>query len=100
MSRYLILSVKPYDFENKDGERVQGAKIAYINKKPSTRENEAGHPPMLVNTSNTNLLECINVVPGIYELEFEQVTGKNNKPEILLSEAECCSPVDLLQLFE
>lgn len=99
MSKHLVLSINSYDFENRKGERVQGAKVAYINKKPSSREKEIGFPPLLVNVSNPELVSNFEEVPAIYEMDFEQVTGKNNKPEIILANAELISPVDLQELF-
>ena len=99
MSKHLVLSVKPYDFENKQGNRVLGAKVTYINKKPSSRDKELGFPPLIVNVSDIDILNKIVEVPGVYNMDFEQVTGKNNKPEILLSDVEFISPVELEQLF-
>lgn len=98
MSKHLILSVKPYDFLNKDGERVSGAKVSYVNKKPSSRESENGHPPLIVSV-NSEIASKFTDVPGIYDMEFEQVTGKNNKPEIFLSDVELIQPIELEILF-
>lgn len=99
MSKHLVLSVKPYDFENRQGDRIRGAKVAYINHKPSVRENEFGFPPLLVNVSDKSIVEQLKDAPGVYDLEFEQVTGKNNKPEIILTEASLIKPVDFVGLF-
>jgi hypothetical protein len=99
MSKHLVLSVKPYNFENKQGERIRGARVAYINGKPSVRENEFGHPPMLVSVSEMNLVGQLAEVPGVYDLEFEQVTGKNNKPEIILTGASFIKSVNISELF-
>ena len=54
---------------------------------------------MIVNVSDIDILNKIVEVPGVYNMDFEQVTGKNNKPEILLSDVELISPVELEQLF-
>lgn len=101
MGKYIVLSARPYDFENNKGERVKGVKISYINKKPSVKEGEFGHPPFLTSISldsikGKRLEEC----PAVFELEFEQVTGKNNKPEIVLTDLEYVAPVDLSLFFQ
>lgn len=98
--KYIVLSSKPYDFTNDKGERVNGVKIAYINKKPTSREGEYGHPPMITSCSvelvkGKQLDQC----PAIYEMDFEQVTGKNNKPELMLCDLEFVSPVDFSLFF-
>lgn len=99
MSKYLVLSVKSYDFESNTGERVSGAKITYINKKPSSRENELGYPPLIVNVKDNAVIDKINKAPAIYDMDFEQITGKNNKPEIALVDAEPVSEVDMSLIF-
>lgn len=101
MSKHLVLSFKPYDFTSAKGDRFVGAKISYVNKKPSSRDGEQGHTPLMVSISNHSLLkEFDGKVPAIYEMEFEQVTGKNNKPEIILTDVEYLSPVDFSLFFQ
>ena len=99
MSKKLILSKKTYDFVNTEGERIQGLKLAYLNESPSKRENEEGFTPMILNISNKELLKSLEEIPGIYEMDFDQVTGKNNKPELLLSEIKFLAPAEITLLF-
>lgn len=100
MSKHLVLSAKPYDFENKRGDRVKGIKVSYLNSKPSTRENEIGHAPMIVNIGDLSLMSKLDGnVPGVFDLEFEQITGQGNKPELMLVGLEAIAPVDLTSLF-
>lgn len=99
MSKHLVLSVKTYDFKNDGGEQITGAKVSYINKKASPREEEVGHPPMIVSINDMKLVQQFREVPGIYEMDFEQITGKNNKPEISLFDVEFVEPFDLVSLF-
>ena len=98
MSKYIVLSKKPYDFNNDKNERVAGAKVAYLNKKPSARDGEQGHPPMIVSVSEEMATKLIEV-PAIYDMDFEQVTGKNNKPELILTDLQFVSPIDFDLLF-
>jgi len=100
MAKYLVLSVKSYDFENDRKERIVGAKISYLNRNPSKKENEYGYPPLIVSISDKDVLGQLTKAPAIYDLEFEQTTGKNNKPEIILTEVAYISPVDFSVLFK
>lgn len=100
MSKQLVLSIKPYEFENKSGSVVSGAKVSYINKRPSSRDGETGNPPLIVNISDKNLISNFKEVPGIYDMDFEQVTGKNNKPELIISDLEFIAPVNLSVFFD
>ena len=99
ISKHLILSKKAYDFTNNDGERVQGLKLSYLNDKPSVRDNEEGFTPMIININDKSIVKSLKEIPGIYEMTFDQVTGKNNKPEIILSEVSFLSSTDLSVLF-
>lgn len=99
MSKHLILSKKGYDFVNTEGERIQGLKLSYINENPSKRENEEGFTPMILNVNDKSIVKSLKEVPGIYEMTFDQVTGKNNKPEIVLSDVTFLSETDLSILF-
>jgi len=100
MSKYLILSANNFDFENNKGERVKGTKIAYINKKPSKKEGVKGYPPLIVNISDKDIIDKLVEVPGVYEIDFEQVTGKNNKPELMITDLEFISMLEMGLLFQ
>lgn len=101
MSKYIVLSAKPYDFEDNKGKNISGVRISYINRKPSSRDGEYGNPPLITKCSldvikGKRLEEC----PAVFDLEFEQVTGKNNKPELLLTELDYVAPVDFSLFFD
>lgn len=101
MSKHLVLSAKPYDFEDDKGKKVSGVRISYVNLKPSSRDGEFGNPPLITKCSldaiiGVNLEQC----PGIFDMQFEQVTGKYNKPELLLTELDFIAPADLSIFFK
>lgn len=84
----LVLSVKSYDFKNDDGERVSGNKVSYIvNDK---MEDIDGFAPMVVNVESKNGLD---VIPGIYDMNFSMRTGRNNKPELVVKSVSFVSEV-------
>jgi len=100
MSKYIVLSAKPYSFDDIKGKNISGVKIAYVNRKASSREGEFGNPPLITKCS-LDLIKGkrLEESPAIFDLEFEQVTGKDNKPELLLTELEYIAPVDLNVFF-
>lgn len=99
--KYIVLSSKPFDFTNDKGQRISGVKISYINKKSTSRDGEFGNPPMITSCS-TELVagKQLDKVPAIFDMDFEQVTGKNNKPELLLCDLEYVAPIDFSLLFQ
>jgi len=99
--KYLLLSSKPYDFDNSKGEHIQGVKIAYINRKPSSRDKEYGFPPLIATCSFDMVKgKRLEEAPAIFDMEFEQVVGKNNAPTLFLTDLEFIAPVDIISLFE
>lgn len=99
MNRFLVLALQHYDFKNDSGERVNGVKVTYLNPKVSSRENEVGYCPLIVNISDSSVVRKFGQVPGIYNMTFEQVTGRNNRPAIILSDVEFVSAVDMSVVF-
>lgn len=93
MSQYVVLSARPFDFDNDRRERIQGVKLSYIN--PSVKqEGVEGFEPMLV-TVPMEFMQSITEVPGRYDMAFEMVTGPKNKPALKLSDMRFVEPVIL-----
>lgn len=100
--KYLVLSAKPYEFTNiKTGESIKGVSVSYVNKKPSLRNNEFGYPPLIINSQSLDGFkdEDFKQIPAIFDMEFEQVTGKDHKPTLLLTGMEFVAPVDFTMFF-
>lgn len=95
----LVLSARTFDFENKQGERIQGTKISYINKKSSNRDSEYGNPPFIVNTNYLLDENILSKFPAICNLDFEQVIGRNNKPELVLSDLNFVTELSIEDFF-
>lgn len=81
MNKCIILGTKSYSFTNDDGQVVEGAKISYILENKSTKNNEKGFLP-LQTTVKLETLDSVKVVPGLYDIAFGMVPGKNNKPQL------------------
>lgn len=98
MSKKIILAKQVYDFEDKEGKRIKGCKITYLGKKPSPLENIVGFTPIVTNV-NEEIANSIDLVPAIYDIEFEQVAGKNNKAVTFVSDIDFTKEVDIPSLF-
>ena len=96
----LVLSANTYNFENKQGEKVQGTKIAYTSLKSMNQNNHHGNPPLIVNLQG-HILEdnILGKFPAICDLEFEEVPGKDNKPVQILTDLDILSEIDFETLF-
>lgn len=98
MSKKIILAKQVYDFKDADGKRIKGCKITYLGKKPSPLENIEGYTPIVANI-NDDIADLIEVVPAVYDIEFEQVAGKNNKAVTFVSDINFNKEVDIPSLF-
>ncbi len=99
MSKVIVLGhSKPYDFKQDNGDRLQGVKISYINSKPSVKDGEVGFTPIQV-TVNPSVLGDLKELPGLYDVSFEMVAGRNNKPEIAVTGFDFIKAVDMQLLF-
>lgn len=94
MSRYLVLHVRPYDFED-DGRRIRGASVTYLDPEtPASAEGERGRPPLTLSV-DSDIERQISDVPAFYDLKFAQRRGKNGRPQLVLAGARLVQPVDL-----
>lgn len=99
MNKCLILGTKSYSFENDKNERIEGAKISYILENKSMKENENGYLP-LQTTGKLEILGQIKEVPGVYDVEFGMVPGKNNKPQLEITGFKFIKSCDLSNLYK
>ena len=98
MSKKIILARQDYDFQDADGKRIKGCKITYLGKKPSPLDNIKGFTPIIANI-NDDMAKLMDVVPAVYDIEFEQVAGKNNKAVTFVSDILYSNDVDIPSLF-
>lgn len=94
MSHYLVLHVRPYDFESEDNRRIQGATVTYIDPETPVTDGERGRPPLSLSVDQ-GVDRQFKEVPGFYVLEFAHKRGKNGRPQVVLSGARLVSAVSL-----
>lgn len=92
MNAYLVLHVRPYDFESDDNRRIQGATVTYIDPETPVTNGERGKPPLSLSVDQ-GVDRQLKEVPGFYELEFAHKRGKNGRPQVVLSGARLVSSV-------
>lgn len=94
MSKYIVTGIKPYDFANEDGQRLQGVKVYYLDNEPEDRKGARGFFPLNLSISGDHVLK-FDAVPGIYDLDFKQVSDKYGRPTLRLRDVEFVSSVSL-----
>jgi hypothetical protein len=90
----LVLGVRTYDFTGRDGGRVSGAQVAYVDP-----EEESNHGLSVI-LSHVSLdgAKMFAALPGLYDLEFDLRPGSKLKAEIKLKRATLIRSVDIASL--
>lgn len=97
MQRILVLSAEDYQFEARDGGKVQVRRLTYTDGRDQSNDRGRGCVPMTINAT-PDCLSQLREVPGVYDTVLNPVQrGKN-----VTLEAQACSfvaPVKLSDLI-
>lgn len=91
---YLVLHVRPFDFESEDGKQVQGSSVTYLDLSSSAESGEVGIPPLRMSVTQ-DVGRTFSHAPGIYNLDFRHRPGRGGKPVLVLVGAELQKRVSL-----
>lgn len=94
MSAFLVLHVRPFDFEAEDGRQIRGSSVTYVDLSADEAPGELGRPPLTI-SATTEVARSFRQVPGVYALDFRQRRGKAGKPVLTLAGGELVKPVEL-----
>ena len=99
MAKVLVVGVKSYSFKNQDGQNIEGAKVSYLTDTPSHKTNEIGYLPIQASIP-LSMLKSFTTIPGIYEVKYDMIPGRNNKPEVTVAGFDLINEIDYLGLFK
>lgn len=92
--KYLVLHVRPYSFESKEGRRIEGATVTYLDPDTPIDQGEVGLPPLQI-TVPLEIARQLPQAPGYYQMKFAQRRGKQNRPVLSVVGARHLGPVNL-----
>ena len=99
MNKVIVTGYKTYSFTNDNGQVLEGVKVSYISSHKSKGQNENGYLPMQ-SSLNLEALEDFKDIPGLYDVNYQMVPGKGNKPTVVIGGFTFVKPVDLGNLFK
>mgnify|MGYP001039774177 CR=1 FL=1 len=99
MAKVMVVGVKTYSFNNDANQKVEGARVSYLTSIPSNKSNELGFLP-LQSIVSLDVVNSLKEIPAIYDVNYDMVPGRNNKPEMIITGFEFLQSVDYLGLFE
>ncbi len=98
--RVLVLGFKTYDFKDeKSGKQLSGGKISYITFLRQNQPNCIGNLPIQIKASK-EMCDNLKALPGIYDIQYSMVPGKNNVPQLEVSNFNYVGEVELDDLFK
>lgn len=87
MALHIVTGIKPYDFVDDNGERRQGVKVFYLDSDPEDTRGAKGYFPLNLSMTGDQAAK-FDKVPGVYDLNFKQVSDKYGKPMLRLRDVE------------
>lgn len=94
MSKHIVTGIKPYDFTDEHGQRLQGVKVYYLSDTPENDSYARGFFPLNLSVLGDHV-QSFKAIPGVYDLDFRQQADKYGKPVMKLRAATFVKPVDL-----
>lgn len=96
----LVFSARQYAFTDQDTNRqVSGVTIQYSDGYSTDDANQRGIFPLSV-SAGSEIWNDLRHLPGVYELDFRQRPGKNNRAVLSLVGLKFVEPLSLDSLFE
>lgn len=87
--------------KGEEDKTIDMMKVSYLTK--NSGSNAIGSLPSQINfmdESKTEMVGKMIKVPGLYNVEYAMVPGKNNKPQLEIVDFEFVKEVDLKPLFK
>ena len=87
METCVLLSARRYDFQDEAGKRVEGVTISYLTGDTDNEPDRRGVAPLTI-SAPSDVFGTLGPLPGLYDVEFKQRAGKNNRPTLMLTSAK------------
>lgn len=82
METCVLLSARRYEFtDEKTGRPVEGVSLTYLTGEVEKTDDQRGMFPLSI-TAPVESFAALQVVPGIYDMDFKQRPGKGGKPTL------------------
>jgi hypothetical protein len=80
----IVLNSRSYDFTDDQGKIVKGSNVTYLTGDVEASTQLKGVSTMTVSATD-EVMSQLQELPGVYELDFKQRPGKNNRPTLTLT---------------
>ncbi|MEC1746784.1 hypothetical protein [Schinkia azotoformans] len=94
MAKHIVLGIEPVDFADENGERIQGAKVHYLQDEPENFGQAKGFLPLNLFMRGDHVSKFTQV-PGVYDMDFGQRRDRQGKPIMMLRDVSFVKAFDL-----
>lgn len=84
METCVLLSARKYDFTDDAGKRVEGITISYLTGDVDNDPDRRGVAPLTI-SAPSDVFSLLGPLPGLYDVDFKQRAGKNNRPTLMIT---------------
>ena len=83
---FLMLGVKPYDYEDEKGKPIRGTKLFFLDPNGYIEdENQRGYLPLEASIDKPNVLNQFPSVPGYYDIQLDHKRGRRGQVQFKVS---------------
>lgn len=96
----IVIGYKDTEFENEKKEKISLVKVSYLTKNNGDVIGYLPSQTTFKDLDKQRVIANLDCVPGLYEVEYGVVPGKNNKPELKVIDFSFINPIQISNLFE
>ncbi|CAM3319457.1 hypothetical protein FITA111629_15585 [Filibacter tadaridae] len=92
--KHIVTAIRPFNFANDDGEKVQGVTVYYLDTTNENSEYGQGHAALNLTLIGEHS-QKFTKLPGVYDLDFRQARDTKGRPVLKLQDVQYLKPFNL-----
>lgn len=94
MSKHIVTGIRPFNFANDNGEKVEGVTVYYLDTHNEKSDYGRGHTALNLTLIGDHLDKFVEL-PAVYDLNFRQSRDSKGRPTLRLQDLEFVEPFSL-----
>lgn len=94
MSKHIVTGIRPFDFANDNGEKVEGVTVFYLDTYNENSEYGKGQTALNLTLIGKHLSK-FEQLPGVYDMDFRQARDQKGRPTLRLQDVTFVEPFNL-----
>lgn len=94
MTKHIVTGIRPFNFVNDNGEKVEGVTVYYLDTHNENTEYGKGHTALNLTLIGDHLGK-FKELPAVYDMDFRQSRDNKGRPTLRLQDLEYVEPFSL-----